>query len=300
MVALVCRLDSTWTSYVYARIVPTGSGNVQITLWKVSGGSEAQITTAGAGIYSWKLKIGDTIELLAGDTTALTFRLYLNGNEVASINDSASIPSAGSFASVENAATNNFTGLMLRNGGVYSPAALASFAMNDSKPPTTVGSGIKVNRNATSTGALSSGENIFPLGWFGNIVDRTNDIDYDTSGSNTGKVTVSVEGWYQCNFCCGTTGNSGNGGILYPILWTGSGSGTRQVEAYGSQSRYNFAGGTAPVISGSFLIYLKAGDYVEPGYYNNQLISNAIGSTDATFAAKTTWWSVALVNRSYS
>ena len=300
MVALVCRLDATWTSYVYARIVPTGSGNVQLTLWKVSGASEAQITTAGAGIYSWKLKIGDTIQLLAGDSTALTFRLYLNGNEVASINDSASIPSAGSFASVENADTNNFTGLMLRNGGVYSPAALASFAMTDSKPPTTVGSGIKVNRTATSTGALSSGENIFPLGWFGNIVDRTADLTYDTSGSNTGKVTVSVEGWYQCNFCCGTTGVSANGGVLYTILWTGSGSGARQVHAYGSQSRYNFAGGTGPVISGSFLIYLKAGDYVEPGYYSNVAFSGAIGSTDATFAAKTTWWSVALVNRSYS
>ena len=118
--------------------------------------------------------------------------------------------------------------------------------------------------------------------------------------SNTGKVTVSVEGWYQCNFCCGTTGNSANNGILYTILWTGSGSGTRQVDSYGSQSRFNFAGGTAPVISGSFLIYLEAGDYVEPGYYSNVSISSSMGSTDSTFVAKSCWWTVALVNRSYS
>jgi hypothetical protein len=297
MVALVCRLDSTWGSYVYARIVPTGSGNVQATLWKVSGGVETQITVAGAFIYSWKLKIGDTIQLIAGDTSALTFRLLLNGNEVASINDSASI---GTFVSVENATTNNFTGLMLRNGGIYSPASLASFAMSDNKPPATVGSGIKINRTAATTGALSSGENVFPIGWFGNIVDKTDDLTYDTSGTSVGKVTVSVEGWYKCDICVATTGASAGGGVVYTILWTGSGAGARTVAAYGGQSRFNAAGGTGPVLNGSFQIYLKAGEYVEPGYYSNAAISAAMGSTDATFAAKTCWWKVSLMNRSYN
>ena len=298
MVALVCRLNSTWTSYVYARLVPTGSGNVQLTLWKVSGGSEAQITSAGAGIYSWKLKIGDTIQVLAGDTTALTFRLYLNGNEVGgAINDSAAI---GGFVSVENAATNNFTGLMLRNGAAYSPCSLASFAMTDSAPPEYVGSGFKVNRTATSLGSLSTGENIFPLGWFGNIVARTADIDYDVSGTNTGKVTVSVEGWYQCTISCAAGLASANGGVVYSILWKGTGAGAREVFAYGGQNRFNAAGGTAPVMNGSFSVYLKAGDYVEPGYYSNVAISNTLGNSNADFTSKTTWFSVALINRSYN
>ena len=310
MVALVCRLNSTWTSYVYARLVPTGSGNVQLTLWKVSGGSEAQITVAGAGIYSWKLKIGDTIQVLAGDTTALTFRLYLNGNEVASINDSSAI---GGFVSVENAATNNFTGLMLRNGAVgavsYSPCSLASFAMTDSAPPDVAGSGIRIRRTAISTATISAGENIFPQGWFGDIVtgQRTLDLGYDVSGTNTGRVTVSIEGWYQCQLSVATNGNSVSGGVVYSILWKGSGTAASSggvsagsVAMYGGQSRFNSPGGTGPVINGSFLIYLKAGEWVEPGYYSNQQINSAMGSTDSTFVAKTTWWSVALVNRSYN
>jgi hypothetical protein len=301
MLGLVLRLDLTWSSYVYARIVPTSTaGQVQLTLWKVSGGSEAQITVAGAGVYSWILKVGDTIRVTALTSgSTITFRAYVNGSEVTSINDSSTY---GGFLSVDTAA-NTYTGLLLR-GGTYFPPGIGAFSISDISAPTVVGSGIKVRRTALTLASISSGENIFPLGWFGDAT-YTPDITYDTSGSNTGKVTVSVEGWYQCNFCCGTTGNSANNGILYTILWTGSGSGTRQVYSYGSQSRFNFAGGTAPVISGSFLIYLKAGDYVEPGYYSNVSISSAMGSTvtdqtAALSASKTCWWTVALVNRSYS
>jgi hypothetical protein len=299
-------VDATWTNYVYARLYPTGNGNVQLTLWKVIGGSEIQITVAGAAIYSWKLKIGDVIEVVAGDTTALTFRLYLNGKEVGSINDSASI---GGIVSVENSATNNFTGVILRNKGIYAPPSLGAFAMADSKPPDIVGSGIRIRRTAGSTATISSGENIFPQGWFGDIVtgQKTPDLGYDTSGTNTGRVTVSIDGWYQCQLSVATNGNSANGGVVYGLLWKGSGTAASSggvsagsLAMYGNQSRFNFAGGTGPVISGSFLIYLKAGEWVEPGYYSNQQINSAMGSTDAAFAAKTTWWSVALVNRSYN
>jgi hypothetical protein len=169
-----------------------------------------------------------------------------------------------------------------------------------SSPPTTLGSGIRVNRTAATTANISSGENIFPAGWFSNIIHRTDDLTYDTSGTNTGKITVSVEGWYQCNLSVATPGASAPGGSVYTILWKGSGAGARSVYAYGGQVRFNSPGGTGPVFNGSFLVYLKAGDYVEPGYFSNVSINAGMGSTDATFASKTCWWSIALVNRSHN
>lgn len=296
MLGLVVRLNSTWTSYVYARIVPTGTaGQVQLTLWKVSGASEAQITVAGAGIYNWTLKIGDTIRVTAltvGGT--ITFRAFVNGSQVTSINDSSTY---GGFLSVDTAA-NNLTGLLLRGGSLY-PPGVGAFSMSDISPPALVGSGIEARRTATTLASLSTGENIFPLGWFGDAT-YTPDITYDTSGSNTGKVTVSVEGWYSCQFSVAGTGNSASNGNVYGILWAGAGAGSRAAAFYGTQSRFNNFGGTAPVINGSYLIYLRSGEWVEPGYYSNVAISNAMGSTDSTFVAKSCWWTVALVNRSYS
>jgi hypothetical protein len=297
MLGLVLRLDSTWSSYVYARIVPTSTvGRVELTLWKVSGGSEAQITVAGAGIYSWILKIGDTIRVTALTSgSTITFRVYVNGSEVTSINDSASY---GGFLSADTAA-NTLTGLMLR-GSTYVPPGIGAFSISDISAPTVVGSGIKVRRTAATTGAISTGDNIFPLGWFGDVPTSTPDLTYDSSGSNTGRVTVSIEGWYHCNFSVVTTGNSASSGNIHAILWTGSGIGSRSVAFYGHQSRFNAPGGTAPVLNGSFLIYLKAGEWVEPGYSSNVNISNAIGSTDSNFNKLSCWWTVALVNRSYS
>jgi hypothetical protein len=297
MLGLVLRLDSTWSSYVYARIVPTSTtGQVQLTLWKVSGGSEAQITVAGAGIYSWILKIGDTIRVTALTSgSTITFRVYVNGSEVTSINDSASY---GGFLSA-NTAANTLTGLLLR-GGTYVPPGIGAFSISDISAPTVVGSGIKVRRTAATTASISTGDNIFPLGWFGDVPTSTPDLTYDSSGSNTGRVTVSIEGWYHCNFSVVTTGNSAGGGNIHAILWTGSGSGSRSVAFYGHQSRFNAPGGTAPVLNGSFLIYLKAGEWIEPGYSSNVNISNAIGSTDGNFNKLSCWWTVALVNRSYS
>ena len=297
MLGLVLRLNSAWGSYVYARIVPTGTaGQVQLTLWKVSGGSEAQITVAGAGIYSWTLKVGDTIRVTALTSgSTITFRVYVNGGEVTSINDSSTY---GGFLSVDTAA-NTYTGLLLR-GGTYFPPGVGAFSISDISAPTVVGSGIKVRRTAATTGAISTGDNIFPLGWFGDVPTITPDISYDSSGSNTGRVTVSIEGWYQCNFSVVTTGNSASSGNIHAILFTGSGSGSRSVAFYGNESRFNSFGGTAPVLNGSFLIYLKAGEWVEPGYSSNVAISNAIGSTDGNFNKLSCWWTVALVNRSYA
>jgi hypothetical protein len=304
MLGLVLRLDSTWSSYVYARIVPTSTaGQVQLTLWKVAGGSEAQITVAGAGVYSWILKVGDTIRVTAltsvsGTVTTITFRVFVNGSEVTSINDSSTY---GGFLSVDTAA-NTYTGLLLR-GGTYVPPGVGAFSISDISPPTVVGSGITVRRTALSLAAISSGNNVFPLGWFGDKGTPTPDLSYDSSGSNTGRVVVSIEGWYQCQFSVATTGNSASNGSIYATLRTGSGSAastSSSVAFYGTQSRFNAPGGTGPVINGNFLIYLKAQEWVEPGYFSNVAISDAIGSTDSDFVKKSCWWTVALVNRSYS
>ena len=290
---LVGRLNAAYTSYVYVKI-----GHNAVSVWKVIDGvGEYPIGSAA----SYTPKVGDTIQFQLGnpDTSDLRqFRVKVNNTPILTVTDGTGGP-YGPAVSVEDAENNTWSGTAFAaaprlGGGQSTPGAVSIFSVCDNKPAPMLGSGLRAYRTNTGTGAVSSGTNIFPLGWFNNV-DRTPDLTYD---SLTGRVTVSVEGWYQC-----ILQQHGDSAVSFgtalrnrAVLWRNGTGGVREVAQEGWNRPVNewvgFHG-----ISGTFLIYLKAGDWVEPGYWSNGVLS---GVLSANTGGTLTWFSVALVNRSYN
>lgn len=284
------RADAALTSFIYLKI-----GFNTLSIWKVvSGGADIPVGDA----VSYTPRVGDSIQLVLGTGADIRqFKILVNNQSRYTVTDSTFY---GGVLSVENSSTHNFTGMAFAaaprpGGGQSTPGAVGIFAMADNQPAPTVGSGIRVYRSSTNSASISTGYNIFPLGWFGQVDYKTPDITYE---SLTGKCTVSVEGWYQVVIQQhGDSGvGFGAGWRVRTVLWKGTGSSTRQVVQQGFNRPWNqnigFHG-----FNGTFLVYLKAGDYIEPGYWSD-------GSASDFFLADTagtlTWFSMALVNRSYA
>ena len=290
---LVGRLNAAYTSYVYVKI-----GHNAVSVWKVIDGvGEYPIGSAA----SYTPKVGDTIQFQLGnpDTSDLRqFRVKVNNTPILTVTDGTGGP-YGPAVSVEDAVNNTWSGTAFAaaprlGGGQSTPGAVSIFSVCDNKPAPMLGSGLRAYRTNTGTGAVSSGANIFPLGWFNNV-DRTPDLTYD---SLTGRVTVSVEGWYQC-----ILQQHGDSAVSFgtalrnrAVLWRNGTGGVRQVAQEGWNRPVNDSVGFRG-ISGTFLIYLKAGDWVEPGYWSDGALS---GVLSANTGGTLTWFSVALVNRSYN
>ena len=80
------------------------------------------------------------------------------------------------------------------------------------------------------------------------------------------------------------------------MLWKGTGAGARSVAMSGTPSNWNVTTGWRG-FGGSLLIYLKAGDYIEPGYSSTD--ASGVQMTADTAGVRT-WFSLALMNRSYA
>lgn len=291
---IIGRMNAAYTSYVYLKI-----GYNSLRLFKVVGGVDIPLGDA----VSYTPKIGDTIQLVLGTVDSIyQFKVYVNNKSAFARTDSTFY---GGVMSVENVATNNFGGLAWDSapragGGQSTPGAVAIFSVADNYPAPVLGSGVRCYRSSTTTGALSTGNNIFPNGWFGETQNKTPDITYDSS---TGKVTVSVEGWYHV--VINQHGNSvpavGAGGRVRSVLWKNrpAGSTTTQsayIDQEGFAQTYNSTTGFNGV-TGTYIVYLRAGEWIEPGYNADSAIAGILtGDSDGTL----TWFSVALINRSYA
>lgn len=296
---IIGRMNAAYTSYVYLKI-----GYNSLRLFKVVGGVDIPLGDA----VSYTPKIGDTIQLVLGTVDSIyQFKVYVNNKSAFSRTDSTYYSTNPGVTtgpmSVEDSATNNFGGLAWDSapragGGQSTPGAVAIFSVADNYPAPVLGSGVRCYRSSTTTATLSANYNIFPNGWFGQTENRTPDLQYD---SQTGKVTVSVEGWYSV--VINQHGDSaigvGNGAHLRTLLWKNRPSGsvsTDYLEQQGATYPYNsFVGFHG--LHGNFIVYLKAGDYIEPGYYSGQASGSILsGNNEGTL----TWFSVALINRSYA
>lgn len=301
---LLGRADATMSNYVYARI-----GVNTLSVWKkVAGHSPIRVGNA----INYTVRVGDTVTFVCGtgveSSKIRQFQIIVNGIKQLDFTDSTFYGNVLSVMSTladttnpNPPQTNNFGGFggysaPRPGGGQSTPGAVSIFSISDNPVTPTVGSGIRVYRsNSAVRGSISSGDNIFPLGWFGAVDRITPDLTYD---SQTGRVTVSVEGWYQCTIA--QHGDSsigpGGGGAARAMLWKGSGTGARQAVAIGPGFAWNINVGFSG-FGGDFQVYLKAGEWVEPGYSCNAAGSNLL---IADAAGLRTWFSMSLTNRSYA
>ena len=289
------RSNSTMSSFVYLKI-----GYNSLSIWKVvNGAPDIQVGQS----VTYQPRVGDSIQLVLGTGDSVyQFQIKVNNQTVYTVTDSTYY---GGVLSVENAATHNFGGIAFAasprlGGGQSTPGAFGIFAIADNWPAPVIGSGMRAYRASTTPADLSSGTNIFPLGWFGQTQDKTPDLTYS---SQTGRVTVSVEGWYQV--VIQQHGDSavavGTAGRVRAVLFKGVGVGSGdhpqgQAVMQGFNTPWNNYTGFHG-ISGTFLIYLRPNEWIEPGYWSDGTGGDFLKSDSA---GKLTWFSIALVNRSYA
>lgn len=294
---LVGRLKSDWSSYVYLRI-----GYNSLSIWKVAAGQEVQI----GNTVSYTPKVGDTVQLVLGnpDTSDIRqFKALVNNNPI--LTPPADTTFYGGFLSVEDATNNTWSGIVAQanarvGGGQTTPGALSIFSVADNKGAPILGSGIQASRSTGTAATISSGDNVFPIGWFSTF-DKTPDLEYSNSGGAVNRVTVSVEGWYEV--VINQYGDADVGASpadssrkICAMLWKGAGNGARAPHRYtnkvGWRTADRFFG-----FSGTFHVYLKPGEWIEPGY-SSDTDSGTTGLMTGNSAQ--TWFSMSLLNRSYN
>ena len=293
---LIGRTDATFTNYVYVRI-----GYSSISIWKKVGTQRIQMGDSA----SYTPRPGDTVQFLCGtDGGGLRqFQVKVNNTTLLTQTDSTAY---GGVLSIENASTNNFGGFggfgADRYGGQSTPGALSIWSIAENYPDPLLGSGCRVFRSDdTNTANVSSGNQVFPTGWFSQLDNKTSDLSYDSA---TGRITVSIEGWYQAQLVAAGTGGSfgfaGGGPVRALLLQGGPGLSETPVQSGLPRPANNNVGGFYGV-DGNFLIYLKPGEWVRPGY-------NSTWSTPSSTTVKwtgdtaglMTWFSLSLTNRSYN
>jgi len=151
-----------------------------------------------------------------------------------------------------------------------------------------LGSGFRAYYNSSSSVSFSSATSgavahsgVFTSGYTGN----TSDYTYNTS---TYALTVSQAGWYIVKVCYYLPHSGGSAFTFGPMLYQNG-----YVVQWGSTIVYPAYGGTDLRATDTFLVYLNAGENIQPGYMADAGVSVS-GDTYGT----RTYWSVCLANRS--
>jgi hypothetical protein len=124
----------------------------------------------------------------------------------------------------------------------------------------------------------SAADNLLPANFFGQIDQQTSDITVDLA---TGKFTVTYDGWYRVSFrvqCSGTIS-----GIIDSLIYRN-----------GAVVDWGPANASVNSISGSFDIYLAAGQYAQCGVHPSSTVPSGTGEAGALKS----WMKIVLVNRS--
>lgn len=278
------RMNATGDRYVYARI---GLTNIQIG-YNSSGTDVALSTLSRAfspGTY-W-------LEVGTNGSALRTYRLWLNDVLLMTVVEGGTSSLVG--------ASYRYTGI----GGTVSTAstsiavssAVSAFAFYDNVAPTIRGAGFRARKgtyNASWPDQVSSitcsvGSRTFPGKWYDPNPDYiTSDITWDWT---TGRVTVSVPGWYSVTvnqYCSGDSPGSA-GGHQGACVYV-NGSVVQKAPAVAS-----FLAVGVNSFGGTFLVYCNAGDYIQAGMHSDWNISNSnwiLGESSGT----QTSFSVSFVN----
>jgi hypothetical protein len=275
------------TEYVFAKFSPT---TVWIGYTTNGGANEVMFASASHSFSS-----GATYWLECGTEGGQSVYRVSRGSQVLlTIADAR-------YDSLTNDA-HRFGGFMMtatwNNFYLNAPGSMAAFAISDNTPAPLVGSGFRRYRNATtqSISSIGTGNQLLPNNFFNTPDDATPDYTYDSTGN---KVTVKTEGWYQVNINLALTANSGVSAMqneMAPVVYKNG-----VVDARGG-SAVGIGGLTArgpSQCAGAFQVYLKAGEYIQPGYWYGVVSGQSVsGTLTGDAAGHTCYMQVTFMNRS--
>lgn len=174
--------------------------------------------------------------------------------------------------------------------GTNNPGQVAAWAFADNQPPNFKGSGAEMYRASTGTVTATNGLQLLPTSFFDTVSDHTTDITVDPVG---GSFAVTIEGWYRVSARIRIS--TGFPNRLMLVLYKNGAVNRRGGADYGRMVDATLSIGIPRGISGSWLVYMFAGDYVQLGYDADQTASNTFAGIPSGFE---TFFTIALVNRS--
>jgi hypothetical protein len=278
-IRLFARMDSSRLNYIM--VIHTST---TLALWRVVGGSASQIgaTYTIPSFQSWKT--GDTIQLICGVGTNARQHQVKRNNTV--IIDSTTADSTSVVGS-----SNRFAGLGMRvtatSGQIYQPGKVAAWSVSDNTPPTYVGSGFRAYKSSGTNNITANNYNLLPASFYGTVEAQTEDLTYVAADN---KLTVSISGWYHVEVNIGLSINTMQVDMAAVLYKNGS-----VLKKGGSYWGNNFIGRGPAQVQGSFIVYLVAGDYIQPGYWQTT-VYGAGGTMSAN--PESTYFEVSLINKS--
>jgi hypothetical protein len=246
------RMNAAGTEYVFVELMPNscrlGCVNGGVTTYDPNGPSTLYGSFKAGAAY-W-LECGTT----GGDNV---FRVHENNRIILTWTDSGNV--AAKDASHRYVGVAGYT---FANGSYNTkPATMAALAMADNTPLDIRGSGFRRYRASGTSVNQSSGQNLIANNFFDTGDKITDDLTYD--GGSNNKITVSVAGWYMVQVKIRHSGDLNNGQHEAQILLYVNGTAVQSGPDTWGPGTIGAAGGLD--LSGTFVQYLNAGDYVQPG-----------------------------------
>lgn len=279
-IRLFARMDSTRLNYMM--VIHTST---TLALWRVLAGSAVQVgsTYTLPGFQSWKA--GDTIQLFCGVGTNPRQHQVRRNNAV--VID----PLTADTTSIVGS-SNRFAGLGMRvtgtSGQIYQPGKVAAWSVSDNTPPEYVGSGFRAYKSSGTNAITANNFNLLPASFYISEEYRTSDFTYLASANN--KLTVSIEGWYHVSVNIGLSINTMVVDMAAALYKNGT-----AIKKGGSFWGVSTVGRGPAAVNGTFMVYLVAGDYIQPGYWQ----TTAYGASGTMSAdIYTTYFEVSLINKS--
>ena len=272
----VARCNAACNSYIYVKIETT-----KLRLYKVISGVETQIGTTYFTPVGQSMKSGDVVTLEAGvGDVERSFRVRRNSNIVINDTDTTSVYGA----------SNRFAGFryqMYYSSNFYRPGSIAAWSMADNAPPNYVGSGFRAVKGS-GTQACSNNYNLLPNSFF---AQEYSTADYTYTPATANKLQVSVSGWYHIEISLGLSINT----MITDMAVALYKNGLVNKKAGSFWGAAGLTGRGPAAVAGSFIVYLSAGDYIQPGYWQTTVYS---GTGTMVGDSNSTYFDVALINKS--
>lgn len=292
-VQLYSRMDSGRNNFIRLTFTKTN-----MVLEKVIAGTPSPLgayalpgVRRGRGGTTASWLAGDKVELISGGTNLRQHIVKLNSAVV--------IDTAATDTTSVVSDNNRYAGLGMSvvtfNSQIAAPGRIAAWSVFDNTPPSVVGSGFLAVRTSTGTQAMASGNQKLSNNWFNlDAPAAYSSLDISHNLTNN-RATFSIEGWYQVTvnlYGEGAVGIGGGGNVAAAIYKNGSS--TPLMIGPNVSGNIN-VGFQSP--SGSFLVYLKPNETLEPGWSSTAWTGGGSFWKGSNTGLRC-WWSAALVNRS--